>query len=1029
MKPISRQTLHTLIGLLFVISGGLGLIYQIVWFKYLSLFLGNTTYAQTIVLATFMGGLAIGSALWGRRADRTRHPLRLYAYLELGIGVYCYLYPQFLELLKNTFISLVISSQLPSDGTAVHLFKLLISLCSLLIPTILMGGTLPILVRFISQKLEESGRNIAVLYFLNSLGAVVGSLLCGFFFIRIIGLSTTVYAAAFINLLISASALLFSLWKISDENRDGVEEPQKENFLYPRHEVILAIAVAGISGLAAMIYEVTWVRMLVPVIGSSTFSFSLMLVAFISGITIGSFFVSVLVQRVKNLSSLLAWCQVGIVLSMLAILPLYGRIPFEFWKAASMLTRSNATYPFYLAVQLLFCFMLMIVPTIFLGMSLPVATRIAARSIDVLGKSVGNVFAINTLGTVFGSLLAGLVLIPLLGVKNTVQIGIGCNLIAALLIFIFVNSIPRRQLYTALPLLLITMIVYLLFIPNWNKNIMLSGVYRRVNANFIPPADYEEFVKQTEMTKVLYYREGTTATIGVVERRLRNENQKILIVNGKPDASSISDLPTQLMCGQLPCLVHENPQKVLVVGLGSGITVGSVLTHPVKQVDCVEIAPEIVEASAQFQDVNHRPLDDPRTHLYIEDALAFLKLTPQMYDIIISEPTNPWIAGVGNLFTTEYFVSSKRRMNPGGIMVQWFHLYEMDDNLFKMVVRTFQSTFPNVSIWMPLDGDVIMLGSERPLPIEYNKIQMAFARKEVREDIGRIHIPDAATLLSLEILTSKSVGRYAGVGDFNTEDHPRLEYNAPGAFFVNTGVRDLTAFDERKQCDSVSLEIEKLMLNGQLKNEELRNIGFYHTNQGTGSIQFGYPVLESLQKKIPSDIELLERLAGLSEHLNLNQEALIYRKMLTKLAPNNPNVLAAYAWLKFRLEHRNATILSPVDTKESETLLFKSISLVADTVDRYRVRLADLYFGTQQFQKAMDQYARTIQIREKYSRDPIISDDALFLNLGKCLNRLGKNDKAFGYLLQAININPRNEEARDLFYEIWIKKVNPVQEK
>ena len=196
-----------------------------------------------------------------------------------------------------------------------------------------------------------------------------------------------------------------------------------------------------------MIYEVTWVRMLIPVIGSSTYSFSLMLVAFISGITIGSLIVSAVFQRVKNLSSLLAWCQVGIVLSMLTMLPLYARIPYEFWKLASILTRSYATYPIYLTIQFIFGFILMIVPTIFLGMSLPVATRIAARGMNVLGKSVGNVFAINTFGTVFGSLLAGLVLIPLVGVKHTIEIGVGCNLLAGLFIFILVNSVPRRQMF------------------------------------------------------------------------------------------------------------------------------------------------------------------------------------------------------------------------------------------------------------------------------------------------------------------------------------------------------------------------------------------------------------------------------------------------------------------------------------------------------------------------------------------------------------------------------------------------------
>jgi spermidine synthase len=1028
MTSLSRQTLYSLVSLLFVVSGGLGLLYQIVWFKYLSLFLGNTTYAQTIVLATFMGGLAIGAAWWGRKVDHSKHPLRLYAFLELGIGLYCYFYPRLLELLKSIFISIVASSQLPSDGTVVLLLKLLTCFCSLLIPTILMGGTLPILVRFLSRKLEESGRNIAVLYFLNSFGAVVGSILAGFFFIRILGLSTTIYFAAFINLLVGGFSLFMSWWKISPESAEVNEIPKAED-LFPRREVILALAVAGISGLASMMYEVTWVRMLIPVIGSSTYSFTLMLVAFISGITLGSLIVSSVIQRVKNLLWLLVWCQFGIVISMLAMLPVYSHIPYEFWKAASILARSDMTYPIYLTIQFFFGFLLMIIPTIFLGMSLPLATRIAARGMNVLGKTVGNTFSINTLGAVLGSLLAGLVLIPLFGVKHTIEIGVACNLIAGLLVILISGSISRRQLVIAIPVIVLMLLSYFLFVPDWNKAAMLSGVFRRTNSNSSPPSTYKEFVEQNESTHVLFYKEGTTTTVGVVEGKGYNATQKVLIVNGKQDASSQYDLPTQLLLGQLPCLLHHDPQNVLVVGLGSGVTVGSVLTHPVQRVDCVEISPEVVEASSQFDEVNHRPLSDARTHLFIEDALAYLKLTSQKYDIIISEPSNPWIAGVGNLFTTEFFDVCKRKMNPGGMMVQWFHLYEMNDDLLKMVVRTFQSSFAHVSIWQPLSVDIIMIGSNEPISVDLNKIQEEMAVKNIHEDITRIFIPDATTLLSLEMLSSRSVLRYMGVGGFNTEDLPLLEYNAPSAFFLNTGVTQLARFDERMRCDSVDILLKKLFTNKEITDEQLRNIGFLHTNQNRGNIQFGFSILQYLQTKYPRDVTILARLAYVSELLNSSGKALMYRKMLCALQPDNPDVLENYAWLKYVMERPQSTILTPINSKESEDLLLRSIALVSDTVDRYRSRLADLYFGMQQYGKAADQYERTIQIRTKYAKDPSISDHILLLKLARCLYMAEKNAEALGYALQAVNANPKSEDARDLFYEIWQKRMKPTLKK
>ncbi|MCX6121783.1 MAG: fused MFS/spermidine synthase [Ignavibacteriales bacterium] len=1026
MKTLSRQTIHSIIGILFVVSGALGLIYQIVWFKYLSLFLGNTTYAQTIVLATFMGGLAIGSAWWGRKVDHAEHPLRLYAFLELGIGVYCLLYPKFLEVLKSIFISIVVSLQLPSDGTAVLLLKFLTSLCSLLVPTILMGGTLPILVRFISRKLEESGRNIAVLYFLNSLGAVFGSLLAGFFFIRILGLSTTVYFAAVVNFLIGGIAIVLSVVKTEQEKNNSKESEEPE-IIFPRRDVIFAIVVAGISGLAAMIYEVTWVRLLIPVLGSSTYSFSLMLVTFISGITIGSFIVSLLIQRVKNLSAMLMWCQVGIVLSMLATIPMYVRIPYEFWKVASFLTRSDATYPIFLAIQFFFCFVLMIMPTIFLGMSLPVATRIASRGIHVLGKSVGNIFAVNTLGTVIGSLLAGLVLIPLIGVRHAIEVGIACNLLAALLVLLFTGSVPRRQTFIALSIVVCAVISYSIFVPTWNSGAMLSGVFRRIHSNAQLPMRYADFIDKENMTKVLFYKEGTTATIGVVEGGVGSEKQKILIVNGKADASSKGDLPTQVLLGQLPCFIHQDPLNALVIGLGSGITLGSVLTHPVKRVDCVEISPEVVEASSHFKEVNHNPLSDPRTTLFIEDALAYLKLTPRKYDIIISEPSNPWIAGIGNLYTTDFFEECKRRMNTGGLMVQWFHLYEMNDDLFKLVVRTFQSSFKYVSIWQPLDVDVIMIGSNQPITMTFERIQTAISLKGVKEDLQQIQLQDAATLLSLEMLPPESVVRYIGIGDLNTEDHPRLEYGAPGTFFLGTTVVQLAQYDERTRCDGMEIQLKKRMENKLLTDEELRNIGFFHTERQNSFSRFGYAVLSDLQKKYQNDVPLLKRLAKTAELLNLSREALSYYKKLAELESTNPDVLEKYAWLKYMIERDRTTILTPIDTKESEDLLYKSINLATDTVDSYRLSLADLYYGTQRYVKAADQYARTIQIRDKYERNLNIRDDAVFLRLARCLNWMGKNDRAIDYALQAVMINPKNEEAKDLVYELWTKKINEVK--
>src|ERR1051326_1567103 len=313
---MTRKTLGAIIAVLFIVSGATGLVYQIVWFKYLSLFLGNTTQAQSIVLATFMGGLAIGASLWGRRADRARYPLVLYALLELGIAANCLLYPVLLGGVKNIFISFVSANNLPSDGTTVLFLKIIASISTLLLPTILMGGTLPVLVKFLSERIEESGKMVAKLYFLNSFGAVVGSMLGGFFMIRMIGLSSTITVAAIINLVIGVIAFLLGRQRLSSAAPLTLASGQgtaSEHFT--DSQISLALAVSGISGLAAMIYEVAWVRLLIPVLGSSTYSFTLMLVAFISGITIGSWIIATYAHRITKTFRFLALCQAGVALS------------------------------------------------------------------------------------------------------------------------------------------------------------------------------------------------------------------------------------------------------------------------------------------------------------------------------------------------------------------------------------------------------------------------------------------------------------------------------------------------------------------------------------------------------------------------------------------------------------------------------------------------------------------------------------------------------------------------------------------
>ncbi|MBF8294053.1 MAG: spermine/spermidine synthase family protein [Bacteroidetes bacterium] len=1010
--------MYGIIATLFIVSGATGLVYQIAWFKYISLFFGNTTYAQTIVLATFMGGLAIGASLWGRRADRSKSPIRIYGGLELLIGVYCILFPFLLNVAKSAFVFTVHALQLPSDGTAVLFLKFLTSVVLLLFPTILMGGTLPVLVRFISHSVEESGKNVATLYFLNSFGAVMGSLLCGFFLVPMAGLQATVISAGIINIVIAGIAFLLGARTYAElaGGTETVSEPESQPST--DLQVFLAVGVAGFSGLAAMIYEVAWVRLLIHVLGSSTYSYTLMLVAFISGITLGSWLVAVFIGRIRNLFGALALCQLGVGISMALTLPLYGRIPYLFWHLGAILTPSEATYPIFLILQFVICFMIMIIPTIFLGMSLPLASRIATRSVVVLGRTVGTVFTVNTVGTVIGSLAAGLVLMPLIGVRHAMEVGFLLNLGCGIVLMYFDDASSKlRRVVLVAP---VAILAYLSFIfgSDWNQSVMFSGVFRQIGNNRTPPASYSEFEKTVTANKVLFYKEGAAATVGVYEHPLGP--QLVLLINGKADASSLNDLPTQVLVGQVPMMLHPQPDTVLVVGFGSGVTVGSVLAHPVKYVESAEISPEVIEASRLFEHVNNRPLSDPRLSLHVDDALATLKLTQVKYDVIISQPSNPWRAGVGNLFTTEFFQLCKERLKADGLMVQWLQLYEIDDESFRLVVRTIRTVFPHIMVWQSLAKDVIFVGSTEPIRIDEEKLVQKLTGAAVKADLARIQILDAATLLSLQMISEKPLREYASDGPLNTEDKPLLEHWAPRAFFANRGAGGLDRLDERTVFGKSNLLLDQLLEKRPLTEQERLNIGLFHAALDRGNVSVGHSMLAAYLGAHPRDGRALAGLASLTGRLGRHEERIGYLERLAELTPNDPVLLDELAWTKYSRKRSLASSFISFDAAAAEKLLKRCVELTADTVDYYRVRLGHFYFGIQQYQKAFDSYRKALQIRERYAPDRRVPQDLLLVQLAKCYRELGNSPRAVGYALQAAMMNPKNEEAKNIVYSVWL---------
>ncbi|MGD0338066.1 MAG: fused MFS/spermidine synthase [Bacteroidota bacterium] len=1025
---MKNQNILTVVALAFIISGICGLIYEVVWAKYLALFIGNTTYAHTVVLATFMGGLAAGAYFWGKRSDITSSRLRLYGFLEVVIGLYCFFYPPFLRLLEKTYIAIVAGVDAPSDGILVLSLKLGVSVVSLFLPTFLMGGTLPVLARFITKKIDETGKEVGILYFLNSFGAVVGSFFAGFFLIEAFGLSNTVYIAAIMNCIIGSGMIVLSFfWKEEEQLPEAapvetaVEGNVEPAYIFSSQEIRIALLTAALSGFAAMVYELTWIRLLTLILGSSVYSFSLMLMAFISGITIGSYIVSKIVQRLKNLYTFLGICELAVGISMLLVLPLYQRLPYYFWVIGDMVSRTTEGYYFFVIIEYVFCFLLMLLPTVFLGMALPLISRIVATDIRWIGKSVGSVFSINTLGTVFGSLLTGLLFIPWIGVHRSIQLGIAISLLLATIILLTSREKNFKRWILALSGWTL-LLGYGIIAPAWSNQALSVGVFRE-RLHSPVPSSYKEFVETYQNKKIQYYKEGVHATVVVTGE----EPDLSLVINGKVDASSRGDLGTQLISSHIAAVLSTKFDSVLVIGLGSGITVGAVTRHPVRHVDVIEISPEVREAEALFHKHDYNVLSDPRVKLTIEDAVTFLKTSKNRYDAIISEPSNPWIAGIGNLFTKEFFELSKQRLSSSGLMVQWIHLYELDNELFGLVLRTFTRVFPYVSIWMTMRNDVILVGSISPVQRDFNEMERIIEQPLVARDLGRVQIHHLLTLLSTQMIAPSMSKTIYPFGASNTEEYPYLEYMAPRAFFMNKIADVCYNFDSRYQSSDTTLYINKYLSSHRCLPEEYRELGFFCSGSHRLEYRLAEHAFEKYLELDPEDIEASLMYASVLEQLGKSEQSRSVLKQVIGRSYPKFNSIISYARMIYQRLEEQSSFLVQTDPSELEKLITEGQAVGKDSTQGFLVLQALLDYHEGHYRKALKGFRAIMSYREeKNLDDPLLNDERMLAYAAMAAVESENDILALIYANQALEINPRNVLAMSVFYKVRQRAVRPV---
>jgi predicted membrane-bound spermidine synthase/tetratricopeptide (TPR) repeat protein len=1004
--------MNNFISLLFFLSGITGLVYEVLWAKYLSLLLGNTAQAHTIVLATFLGGLALGNAILGPQADKVSNHLRLYGWLELGIGLLALLSPMSLQILSDIYIAIASQHILPP----VLALGLRLALCMavLLLPAILMGGTLPLLSRFVTQSLSQLESSVSWFYFLNSAGAVLGAILAGFWLIPSLGLDFSTSVAAAVNMAIGGIALLLGM-RVAQQPRPATVEQTSQgvDVLGIQWRALVIYGAVFLSGFVALAYEITWIRLLALVLGSSTYSFSLMLAAFIAGITLGSYLISRRILPQVDSYLLFGIAELGIGMSIIVTLPLYERLPYVFLRLSGILNRTPETFYIYETGKFLFCFVLMLLPTTFLGMTLPLASRIVTQSMTQMGRNVGLVFSLNTLGNVLGAVLAGLWLLPLLGMKTLIESGVMVNLLVGAAVLWTAREWLSWRRALVMGAGLAGLFLMMLSLPAWDQLMLTSGQFRtRQTAQHQSYDDYRQTIHNQSL---LYYKDDRDTTVTVAQGK---EGELYLKVNGKTDASSRGDLPTQLLLAHVPLLLKPDAKQVLVVGLGSGITAGSALRYPLQRLDLVEISGGVVEAADFFKEHNYHVLQDARLHLHLEDAKTFLRLSPRLYDVIISEPSNPWIIGIGNLFSVEFYREARQHLSPGGILAQWFHTYEMDNDSLKLILRTFASVFEHVSLWKTLGGDVMILGSALPMDGNFSRIAERFNLDQVREDLQRIKINSLSTLLSLQIASDATVRKVAGRGRLNEDRFPILEYEAPKAFFLGSVANVMQSHDERdRPVEGNGLYLVRYLKerHEELSPEELNNLTAYHRSYGATNLLKG--AVNEWVRRFPEDRQALWAQVQAQKAAGQLDSAMTTLTPLLQEAPNNPEYLAMAADIELALYLSQRSYLNHASSQRTLVLLARLLEVETEPKAKVYRKIAQVYAVDRDYARALRSLEQAAE-HGAQGQENGVAADALWVEAAQTAVEMEDFGRAHGYVVKALAHNAENPAARQLLRDL-----------
>ncbi|HZU04549.1 MAG TPA: fused MFS/spermidine synthase [Chloroflexota bacterium] len=747
--PAAARWLLPLLAILFFASGASGLVYQVLWLRLLALVFGVTVWAVSTVLASFMAGLALGSLVAGRLVDRARSPLLWYGVAEGLTGLAALATPAALDLLVHVYTRLY--PALPQELGVLTAVRFVLSFGVLLVPTTLMGATLPLVVKSSLLQAEGLGQSVSLLYATNTAGAVAGTLLAGFVLVGGVGLEASFRLAAALNLLVGLVAISGAL-ALQRQRGEALAPPgvppvapHRAPAALPARSRGLILLVFTLSGFASLALEVIWFRTLVLYFDATTYAFTIMLGTVLLGIAVGSFLIAPLMRWQLDWLALLAGLELAIgITAVLSLAALTRTQEAATWLG--LLLRRPLVSP--VALTSVASFLALFPTTLLLGMAFPIGLRLWAgdeEGASQAGERVGLFYALNVCGAILGSVVAGFLLLPWLGSQHSLVAVASVSFGAGLLLLLALRR-PRRALLLAGP----------------GVALFLAAVAG------MPDPFAQALASRYRGEQLLWHEEGVQTTVTVHQRP---SGARVLYLDGRYQAS---DEPGQVlihrMVGHLPLALHPQPRDVLIVGLGGGVTAGAVSRHGA-EVDVVELSGSVVRGADWFRHVNDDPLHRPNVHLRVDDGRNYLLLTAKRYDVITSDLIGPTHAGAGALYSAEYFRLARAALRDDGLMLQW--LVPLPETQHKLIVRTFLSVFPEATLWFQ---GTLLVGTKQPLWLDPAAFERKLANPDVRAALATVGLDSFEALLAQYWAGPAELQRYAGPGPILTDDRPLVEY-------------------------------------------------------------------------------------------------------------------------------------------------------------------------------------------------------------------------------------------------------------